>query len=383
MKIVNRFNTKFVIYGLAAICLLTSTFLAVNAYRSMQTQDEIASRTDTLPRYGVAVGANLLDQSPAEQDKRLATLKTMGAGWVRLDFEWNLIQPTSANEYQWEAYDRLVTLLRKHDFEVLGILDFTPSWARLPACPAAKQCAPARPEEYGRFAGAVASRYKSQDLHYWEIWNEPNTKTFFLPQPDPVRYSRMLAAAHEGIHRANPKAIVITGGTAPSASSNGNISPADFLDAIYNHAGKDAFDAVGAHPYTYPVGPKYLSDHAWAGLSVTAPSLRSIMVARDDKRKKIWLTEFGAPTGGPGALSSLEQPNLEAKPDHVTETLQAAMLHDAFELHDKAPWVGPLIIYTDRDSGSANDTIENFFGLMRTDGSPKPAYETFQNATKK
>ena len=36
----------------------------------------------------------------------------------------------------------------------------------------------------------------------------------------------------------------------------------------------------------------------------TSPSIRSIMVANGDSAKKIWITEFGAPTSGTPTTSA-------------------------------------------------------------------------------
>jgi hypothetical protein len=81
------------------------------------------------------------------------------------------------------------------------------------------------------------------------------------------------------------------------------------------------------------------------------------------------MTEFGAPTGGPA---------FAGHPDHVTEALQAKILSDAFAESGRYPWAGPLFWYSYKDLGTSNATIENFFGLIRFDGSQKTAYSILQ-----
>ncbi|HEY6068588.1 MAG TPA: hypothetical protein VIU81_07815, partial [Gaiellaceae bacterium] len=100
----------------------------------------------------------------------------------------------------------------------------------------------------------------------------------------------------------------------------------------------------------------------------TSPSLRSIMADNGDSGKQIWATEFGAPTGGPeGAF--------------VAEQVQAAMLKRAFDLFPTYDWAGPMFWYSGRDLGTAPDTSENFYGILRHDFSTKPAYAAYAAAT--
>jgi hypothetical protein len=96
--------------------------------------------------------------------------------------------------------------------------------------------------------------------------------------------------------------------------------------------------------------------------------------------KKIWLTEYGAPTNGPGAGATVTNYNLNASPDHVDEALQAQMATDSVALATASPVVGALFWYSYQDLGTDPSTTENFYGLRRFDGSPKPAYSAFQTA---
>ena len=89
------------------------------------------------------------------------------------------------------------------------------------------------------------------------------------------------------------------------------------------------------------------------------------MVANGDGAKKIWATEFGAPTKGPGAVS---------------EATQAAMITRAYALYRSYAWGGPLFFYQGRDLSTVTSTRENFFGFLRHDFSRKPSYTAYQQA---
>ena len=202
-------------------------------------------------------------------------------------------------------------------------------------------------------------------MHYWEIWNEPNNYNFWAPHTDCNAYATLLKAVYPAVKKADPDAVVVTGGLAPETTDSNNTSPTDFLNCVYKAgAGKD-FDAVGDHPYSFPQSPSQVTTGAWAQMSETTPSLRSIMVANGDSNKKIWITEFGTPTNGP-------DPHW-----YVSEAQESQMMSDAFGLYKT--YSGPFFWYTLEDGGPSTSTNENFFGLVRADGSTKPAYTTLKN----
>ena len=270
--------------------------------------------------------------------------------------------PTTFN---WGAHDKVVQAARARGINVLGELTYTPAWARPPGGDA--QTPPANPANYAAFAAAAVKHYAPMGVHAWEIWNEPNHQPFWHPKPDVAAYTTLLKAAYTAITTADPTAIVVTGGTSPASTNGTDYSPVDFLKGIYANGGKNYFDAVGHHPYNFPDGGalKVAPWSAWYQMFGTPESLRSVMTANGDAAKKIWMTEYGAPTGG--------DPNKQ-----VTEQVQAQFVTDAYNLVKTYPWAGPLFWYSYRDNGTSQNTIENFFGLVRNDFSPKPAFDAYR-----
>ena len=66
--------------------------------------------------------------------------------------------------------------------------------------------------------------------------------------------------------------------------------------------------------------------------------------------------------------------------NHVTEALQNLILTNAVTSYRSfGSWAGPMFWYSYKDLGTSPSTAENFFGLIRADGSTKPAYATFKN----
>jgi len=315
---------------------------------------------------GISSGGGLAKINVADMNQQLDEMVALGATWVRFDIEWGDVQYSSPDHSTWTSYDTLVNAIAAHHLKGLGILLFTPQWARTASCGGGAKCPPANPAQFATFAAEVAARYKGK-VQAWEVWNEPNNYDFWATKTDCNAYTTLLKATYPAIKKVDPNAIVVSGGLAPENTDNNNISQMDFLSCIYNDGGKNYFDAMGDHSYTFPVLPSSNSTNMWAQMSETSPSLRSIMVANGDANKKIWITEFGAPTNGPN-------PHW-----FVTEAGQAAMVTDAMNLYKTYNWAGPIFWYTLKDGGTSTSTQENFFGLIRADNALKPAYTTLQS----
>jgi hypothetical protein len=233
-------------------------------------------------------------------------------------------------------------------------------------------CAPAAPAAFAKFAAEAAARYRSRGLHHWEIWNEPNSAIFWKPHPDPVAYAALLRATYPAIKAADPQSVVISGGLASVGTvvdvvGPTTINPVDFLFTAYESGIAGAFDALGVHPYTFPALPGDARGYGWWVLGHGTPSIRSLMAAHGDAEKQLWATEFGAPT-------------VVGLTGGVSDAVQARSVQKAFARWTRLPWAGPLIWYSYRDRGIDVSDREDFFGLVRADGTRKPAYFAYQRA---
>ena len=332
--------------------------------------------------FGVAGGSSLATLSNAELNSRLSGMAALGIGWVRFDVEWSNIGHAGPGTYEWTDYDRVVRAVVAQGLKPLAILDYTPTWARLPECVDTPTCRPSNEADFGTFAGAAAAHYRSIGVRTWEIWNEPNIQQYYAPKPDPGSYTAMLKAAYGAIKAVDPGAVVITGGTSPTDTTGdgSTIRSTDFLTAIYADGGKGSFDAVAHHPYTFPYTPVHaFPGGAWSDL----PALHSIMSSHGDGTKQVWATEYGAPTGGPGSLVTADARKVYPSSTFVSESLQAKIATNAVGSYRKWSWVGPMFWYAYQDAGTNTSTIENFFGLLRADGSHKPAYDAYRAAIQK
>ena len=315
--------------------------------------------------FGQVLGGNAWDwrsdqKMPlARRGTQLDNYTAMGVSIVRFDLDWPAVQPTNSTTYSWDYFDGVINDIVARGLKPLPIFHRTPSWA------SNGSGIPANMSQFATFCAAAVNRYKDR-VRYWEVWNEPNLAGFWPPQPDPVAYTNMLKAVYPAVKAADPTAFVISGGlsSVPTTGLPDHWSEHDFLTQIYANGGGGNFDAVGIHPYSWPLMPSNnQSYNGWTMMSATTPSVRSIMTANGDSAKKIWITEFGAPTGtGTNA---------------VTDATLAAMVTEAHSLAASYPWCGPIVWYEYWDHGESLTDTEANFGLVRNNYLPKPAYNTY------
>jgi hypothetical protein len=312
--------------------------------------------------FGIAAGGLIQGESCPALAKDIGNDVRVGARWLRIDINWAEIQNDGPLQYDWSPTDRVVQAANAQGLHVLGGIEYTPWWARPTGT--TSMFGP-DPVTYAAFAALAASHYARLGVHTFEIWNEPNRTVFWQPAPNPAAYAAILKTADLAIRAVDPTATVLTGGTAPAPTSGGNYSPIDFLKGIYAAGDKRFFDAVADHPYTWPILPgAKRPESAWYQMYGTHPSLRSVMIANGDGAKKIWVTEFGAPTDGPTGT-------------FVSDSQQAKTLTRAYKLFAGYRWAGPLFFFQGRDLGADRATDQDFFGLTRADFSPKPAFTAY------
>jgi hypothetical protein len=310
--------------------------------------------------FGIAAGGTLQNEDPATLGHDLNMDSASGARWLRVDINWAQIQARGPSAYDWSAIDAVVSGARSRGMNVLGTILYTPSWAG-----ATPTTAP-DPSTYATFAATAARHYAALGVHAFEIWNEANISASWQ-SPSPAAYTQVLKAAYRAINAVDPSATVVTAGTSPAPTDGNSYSPADFLSGIYAHGGQGFFDAVGAHPYCSPDYPGDTDSwSAWYQMYGTPTSMRSVMAAHGDSAKKIWATEFGAPTGGP------------AGPGIVSPAKQAAMVTRAYQVWSTYNWGGPLFMYQGRDAGTSSSTDQDHYGFINNNFTPKPSYLAYK-----
>jgi len=333
--------------------------------------------TQALRTFGIAAGGGLTSLSQQDLQKYFQALSDLGVQWVRWDISWAQVQPGGPTNYDWIATDRVAAMAQQFGIKSLGILGYSPGWASVAGCVSGAQCAPANIQAFVDFTSIAASRYAGS-INYWEVWNEPNIPGFWSPRPNVAQYTALLKASYVAIKKSNPNAFVILGGlSAAGDSPDGSIAPLTFVQGLYANGARGAFDALALHPYSYPASPDYLASwNSWQQMQ----QVRDTLALNGDGSKKIWITEYGAPTNGSGTPHAVNELKFTYGLDYMSEAAQqelaAQILNDYKQMSD---WTGPVFWYSLHDLSTNLNTPENFFGILRFDWSKKPVYDTIRN----
>jgi hypothetical protein len=128
----------------------------------------------------------------------------------------------------------------------------------------------------------------------------------------------------------------------------------------------DLFYAFADHPYWYGHDPAQVSP---AGPFGRIETLRRRMNELGANSKPIYLTEYGESTANCGEECTSEA----AQAEHLKQMIDAIVSHPDWG-------VKMLAVFQLRDRGTASPDRELQFGLLRQDGSQKPAYAIVRGA---
>lgn len=213
------------------------------------------------------IGGYLETGCPApEVPRALEKLDQLSLGWARTEIPWAGVEP-QPGQFDWKRWDGVVTGLRAHHYQVLGMLCYWTSWVQ----PEDDEAI----EAFGRYAERVARRYRGQ-VAAWEIWNEPNERTFWASTPE--RYVRLMQAAYQGVKRGDPDALVI----------GGSLSGVDlvYLRTLLKLGAGAWMDRLSVHPYSFGWKPE--DAQLLQELRGVAEELR-----KAGKSDRLWITEIG------------------------------------------------------------------------------------------
>ena len=302
--------------------------------------------------YGFGQGVAPVIYSFEDTNRELDAVAQTSASWLRVFVDWSNIEKTRG-QFDWGWLDNVVNNARARNLNVLGVIAYTPQWAR-PQGPGMLiwTSPPANAADFAGFASTVAQRYGDR-ISNWEIWNEPNLPLFFGFTGRPAEhYTELLKAAYPAIKAAQPGSTVIAAGL---SRLNGKDSPPGFLQQMYALGAGGFFDAAAAHPYLFPGGLAADSRNGWSDVG----RMHDVMAANGDGGKKIWMTEIGAPTSDTS--------------EGVSQQEQAKQITDVLAASAQTGYSGPAFIYMIRDVNTADrgNPVKNYGALLTTDWQPK------------
>lgn len=335
-------------------CAAVAGFAALSAPPAKTVRANIletASITASNKTIGFA-DSDIYFQTPAQVATTLNMMQSIGVNSVRIMIPWAGVEPLNGS-YNWTQIDTIVNDANARGMSVIGMIDETPGWAATKGTPALSG-PPASDTVFAGFASTLATRYKGK-IGAYEIWNEPNSKTFWSTGPNPAAYTALLKAAYTAIKKSDPNAAVIAGALSSVPTTSTSMDPVSFLKAMYADGAKGYFNDLSFHPYS--------TSEFSTGLTVSGQPLnelqamRNLMIANGDSSKQIWATEYGLPSSPYGT------------------TKQATFIQDFLTKWRTITYVGPQYIYT------AQDYTGSTFGVWTTNWTAKPAVAVIESFT--
>lgn len=311
------------------------------------------------PLVGVQFHGTWGDYTDASRAMVLDTLKANGAGTVRIDVSWRMLEPNKSGTFDaWglSVVDNAIRQAQSRGLRPLVTLWMAPQWANGSTDERVPPTSSTGLNGLKSVTKRLAARYAGV-VDAWEVWNEPND-TNFMRGADPKVYAKVLTYAYSGFKSGSAATPVVFGG--PSYVDD------EWVRTALAAGARGKYDVMSVHPYQGVAdeapdlpdnGTKWRMNHL--------PALISAMAAYGDGAKPIWFTEFGWRV----AQTSTTAANWERG---VTATQQADYLNRTIQLvRSKYPQVARIYWYCDRVSST--DVNNSGYGMVFPDGSVTPA----------
>ncbi|MCL6564521.1 MAG: cell wall-binding repeat-containing protein, partial [Firmicutes bacterium] len=299
------------------------------------------------PRFGIANAQN----GPA-------AAAALGAGWTRIPFFWNELEP-QPGQYNGFAtnWDAPESQLAQAGLHLVGVIEGAPRWAEANPQPGVETAPKGldRPWNdpanlWGQFVYRLAKHYTGL-INTWIIGNEISipqgpyaTWGGTIPQ-----FAQMIAVAYQAIHAANPAAHVLAPAT-PYWYAKGQVT-AQLLQALSQLPGAqenhDYLDGLDVNLYnTIEYNPTIYATY------------QNLLQQAGVGDLPIWLTETNV------------APKTSDNPQGASPTEQASFLVE--QLATSFQWVQRAEAYQLQDSGGDQ------YGLLAADGTPRLEATAFQ-----
>jgi hypothetical protein len=325
-----------------------------------------------------------VDNKTAWRDADL--VRDLGFGWLKQEFHWAEMLHSRGDQYDWYRPDWIVQLAEERQLKLLVRLGAAPAWSVATAPPGL----PFNFDDFTQFCGATAQRYAGRIAAY-EIWNEPNLAREWnsLP-PSPTDYAHLLRDCYLAIKAADPRAIVISAGLAPTGTDDPAVAMPDmaFYQALYEAGAAPYFDMLGAHAPGYMNPPERSPDDTETDPDLAVrwitfrhvEDVRALMVANGDADKQIAITEMGWTADRVNSAYSWYAVTEEQKAEYLVRAYQYAKTN-------WSPWMGLMSAIYIADPGWTEANEQYWWAITRPTfpGDPPdllPAYLALQAMAK-
>ncbi|MBX6773126.1 MAG: fibronectin type III domain-containing protein [Chloroflexi bacterium] len=363
---------------------------------------------DSLPIGDDRLGIDFIAPSaPVSVSRRYDQARAVGARWDRWVIYWRDVE-VEPGVFDWSPIDSRVAGDVDHGFSIDAVLLGTPSFYAADRTGAASDgntgldagisppaglerptfadgsdaWAPGKPinpaNPWARFVYTAAARYRGR-VQVWEVWNEPDADAFWSGSVQ--EYARLLAVAYRAVRAADPTARVAVGGMMYWEWTNraGEYAWLKQLIGILQMdplalANNDYFDILSLHWYSRSADVYRLTIDA-----------ERILADAGLGGKEIWINETGIPAcdepSVPLHVSCQDYPGgtnagSARATGHATTVEQASFIIQAIA-GGFAAGAARVFVFQLQDDGNGQA-----FGLIRNDGTLRPAYQAYQVAAR-
>jgi hypothetical protein len=302
-----------------------------------------------------------------------AAASQAGVAWERVRFHWAEIQ--AGGEGSWNSGDLTDDLLGRElsaGRQLVGLLIGIPDWANENGIPRGLELPHTDPRNtWATFVRTVVARYAGR-IDHWILWNEPDVwdanhagHTWGGSVNDFVQLTRV---GYVTAKETNPQAVVHLAAVTHwwDAAYGRQLYFQRFLEALVadsNAAGNNYyFDVATLHLYFQPQFVFDLTSYYYG------------LMGSYGIWKPIWIVETNAAPSMDPAWP-VAQPRF-----HISLDEQAAYMPQALAL-GLAAGAQRIAIYKLMDTPGDAAANPEPFGLIRADGSPRPAFSTYRVAT--
>ncbi len=188
------------------------------------------------------------------------------------------------------------------------------------------------------------------------LWNEPNNKSHWDPEIDPewVRFGEMVNLAADAITGVNPGLTKVLGGISP-------IDPG-FMQRMKDYGVLDRVNAVAVHGF--PLDWNLWQIHEWPN------KIDEIRAVTD---LPIWVSEVGVSSFGAEEVAAW---GLKRSAELLKGKVERIQWYSLYDL--PRSWEATT---RHREAEGSSYYRHFYMGLLREDGTPKPALEEFAKHT--
>lgn len=275
------------------------------------------------------------------QTRDLDMIAEAGFKFIRMDLSWSRVEKAKGvYDFERSGYDALTQGCAERGIHLLYILDYS---NKLYEEDRSVRTAEGR-KAFAAFAEAAAKRYAGKGI-LWEIWNEPNLKQFWNPQPSVEDYCKLVEETAPLLREADPGGQVVAGATSQI--------PLNWFEECFKKGLLRRIDVLSVHPYRSRSPETVVRDYA---------KLRELLrrYAPAGKEIPVISGEWGYST-------------INWDKSRLTEQEQACYLTRMLltNLHQGIP---VSIWYDWKNDGADPNEREHNFGTVGHDLNPKAAY---------